>query len=403
MTLHAHHLEETSIASTDGQATKGPALQRAKATRALIQHVLEIGLIDGSTQLSKSGKNIVFKEPMLGHNDLASDLGRALAQIKASSLADTYQQLALQPIADTLPEFKKSERASKAATARKEKALAEASAAQQKADQELREKQDLLDPHLDRAYQQAKSGQQPSLLLQEKISEYGSAPQRKRLKAILGIASSNQQALAEETQQPTRAPAPRKTPNPRHLYLSRQVPPLNVAVRHLGQVVVYYELGKEWRLSENDPSLYGHEFLGHEGEKVQFAYHRAPTPQQIQELEEKEARREIQEHQARAFRQALRMVATWVVQGNETTQTDSSDVVIWNNQHGSYWDNQQLSQRGDALVFRHFHWEPFDEVWRETVHIRDAACATEEIKQNLRTLQELARMHDVFRPGHILI
>ena len=66
------------------------------------------------------------------------------------------------------------------------------------------------------------------------------------------------------------------------------LPTLNRPCRLSGRPVVYTEIGKAFRISDDMPSLYGAHLLGCEGEQGAYAYYRAATDTETAELVEAE-------------------------------------------------------------------------------------------------------------------
>jgi hypothetical protein len=76
----------------------------------------------------------------------------------------------------------------------------------------------------------------------------------------------------------------------RHLTAVETAYPLDEPVRCWGEVVVFTGNGRWVRISEDDPSLWGSHLLGFEGSRGFIQYGRPATPEEIADLEAREAR-----------------------------------------------------------------------------------------------------------------
>jgi hypothetical protein len=89
------------------------------------------------------------------------------------------------------------------------------------------------------------------------------------------------------------------TPKQRILYPDGAAPSLNVPVRRYGKVIVFESTGKPFRIDEDAPSLYGSHLLGHEGDYGRYYYYRDATPDEIAQLEQREAEAQAKQEAAK--------------------------------------------------------------------------------------------------------
>lgn len=401
--IYAFNFTETEAAIKASTAKTGLPHHRTRATVALIAHVMNLGIEMGVTKLSASGKNTVFIQPVNGRSDLSGQLHQALGQIKNSPLASTYTELASKPIAETLPEFAGTEAALKGQATRKAKA-----AAADRADKATRAvEQAKLEDLLDRAFIQAKKGTLPSEELQKSVKAYGTPAQQKRLVGITGFAQRMVTELASKAQQASApkvtTPAPateRKAHNPRHLYLTRETPPLDTPVLVNGKSVVYYELGKVWRSDESTPSLYGHQFLGHEGAWVQFAYYREATPEEAQQVAARQEAQRAAELQQVQFSRSLKVLFAEI---RTEGKTQPDDQILWETTSLHYWDriSLRLQDDGKTLVGTRYEFTFADspEYFVRSVPVADLS---ETARVALAFITEHARIDGRFRSAALI-
>lgn len=93
------------------------------------------------------------------------------------------------------------------------------------------------------------------------------------------------QALAQASQASQARQAQRQQ---RVVWPLQDLPTLNRPCRLSGRPVVYTEIGKAFRISDDMPLLYGAHLLGCEGEQGAYAYYRAATEAEAAALEEAE-------------------------------------------------------------------------------------------------------------------
>ena len=106
-----------------------------------------------------------------------------------------------------------------------------------------------------------------------------------------GIAQTPEleQRLAQALAQASQASQARQAQRPqRVVWPLRDLPSLNRPCRLAGQPIVYTEVGKAFRISDDMPSLYGARLLGFEGEQGAYVYYRAATDTETAELVEAE-------------------------------------------------------------------------------------------------------------------
>jgi hypothetical protein len=92
------------------------------------------------------------------------------------------------------------------------------------------------------------------------------------------------------------------TPKQRILYPDGSAPSLNVPMRRYGKVIVFESTGKPFRIDEGAPSLHGSHLLGHEGDYGRYYYYRDATPEEIAQVEQREA-------EAQAKQEATKQIA----------------------------------------------------------------------------------------------
>lgn len=402
--IFAFNLNETEAAIKASTAKTGLPHHRTRATVALIAHVMNLGIEMGVTKLSASGKNTVFIQPVNGRSDLSGQLFQAMGQIKNSPLAALYTELASKPIAETLPEFAGTEAALKGQATRKAKA-----AAADRVEKATRAvEQAKLEDLLDRAYLQAKKGTLPSEELQKGVQAYGTPAQQKRLSGITGFAQRMAAELASKAQQvsaprvatPAPAATERKAPNPRHLYLARETPALDTPMLVNGKAVVYYELGKVWRSDESTPSVYGYQFLGHEGEYVRFAYYREATPEEAQQVAaQQEAERAAELQQVQFSRNLKVLFAEIRTEG----KTQADDQILWETSSLSYWDriSLRLQDDGKTLVGTRYEFT-FADSPEYSVRMVPVADLSEAARVALQFITEHARVDGRFRRAALI-
>lgn len=90
-------------------------------------------------------------------------------------------------------------------------------------------------------------------------------------------------------------------------------PALNRPVRlHGSVVVVFTSFGKQFRIGDEDPSVYGSHLLGHEGEWGHYAYHRPATETEVQELDDQERAAKQRAEGIAAVRRAAAELAQYI-------------------------------------------------------------------------------------------
>lgn len=121
----------------------------------------------------------------------------------------------------------------------------------------------------------------------------------------------------------------------RQLFPLSQLPPLDRPVRLHGHAVVFTGFGKQFRIGESDPSVWGSQLLGHEGELGCYAYYRDATPAEQQALDDTEqtaASRDQRHHQAAT---RLRELTTDIEQdGDRSARTQAPEGEILLQRHG---------------------------------------------------------------------
>jgi len=105
------------------------------------------------------------------------------------------------------------------------------------------------------------------------------------------------------------APAPARVERSNFVTLVFGRPVLGQPIRRRDRVVVPEEYGREWRLDESDPSVLGHEFLGHEGERACRVYTRDATAEETAAVEARESETKAKAQRDRLRREAVAAVA----------------------------------------------------------------------------------------------
>lgn len=95
----------------------------------------------------------------------------------------------------------------------------------------------------------------------------------------------------------------------RNLYPLGSLPPLNTPLRQGDAWIVYESYGKDFRISEDDPSCHGSHLLGHEGDYGRYCYYRDATPEERARAEAEESAAKAARAAEKARRDELR--ATW--------------------------------------------------------------------------------------------
>jgi len=93
------------------------------------------------------------------------------------------------------------------------------------------------------------------------------------------------------------------------LYPLGDLPPQGVPIRLGERWVVYYDRGRDFRISEDDPSCFGAHLLGHEGESGCYCYYREATPEETEQAETAAAEAKEAREAEQARRAGLR--ETW--------------------------------------------------------------------------------------------
>lgn len=111
----------------------------------------------------------------------------------------------------------------------------------------------------------------------------------------------------------------------RRLYPNRALPPMHAPVRWGESWIVYESTGRDFRISEDDPSCFGSHLLGHEGEYGCYCYYRDATPEEIAAAETAAAEARAAREAEKARRDELR--ATWDRISNTGERPDGTDNV----------------------------------------------------------------------------
>lgn len=98
-----------------------------------------------------------------------------------------------------------------------------------------------------------------------------------------------QHLLAQDKQRTEQKAQQAQKRQMRRLFPLSRSPSLNTTQRLGNKVVVFYERGKSFRISEDDPSIHGSQLLGFEGSMGAYSYYREATEAEILELERAES------------------------------------------------------------------------------------------------------------------
>ena len=167
---------------------------------------------------------------------------------------------------------------------------------------------------------------------------------QRRLDAAIALAAETrrrqQQARAAErfADWEARAPARAATRQARTLFPLGRGPALNRPMRVGDSVRVYTGTGKNFLISEDDPSVHGSHLLGYEGASGCYFYWRDATPDELAELERTEEARRAEESAARARGAEISAVAEEIretgIIPEGTNDTEGRRLIDSQNVHG---------------------------------------------------------------------
>lgn len=125
----------------------------------------------------------------------------------------------------------------------------------------------------------------------EGIADKAAAAEKARLDKIASDRAAESKRWAEEAaaREATRAAERARNVASRFPVLPGRGVKEGDVVRHGGKAVVVTGFGKSFRADDGFPSIYGHEWLGHEGSTTRYAYTREATPSETAAFEVKEA------------------------------------------------------------------------------------------------------------------
>lgn len=161
-------------------------------------------------------------------------------------------------------------------------------------DRSVAAQEGLIDSFLDQARHQVETTRHLDHGTAKRLLGLGIAgfPDRQRILDDLQAQSRAAAAAEREQGRQARASARVATVSARMLYPLSDRPALNQPVRVGRQAVVFTERGREFRIDEDHPSIYGSHLLGHEGERAAYYYYRPATESETADLEAAEAARE---------------------------------------------------------------------------------------------------------------